>query len=811
MTTLLKSQSKRQLVTSVAIAVLALIALAVFRRPLVAWFTGKELGGAEGSTVTAHAGPFEIKAALAPDPPRQKDQGLMLEVRDTSGKPVDDAKVDVIYDMPAMGAMAEMKGGARVAHKGGGKYEARFDLPMGATWSLRATIDAAQGSASQGFSMTVGSLGLALAGGTAGAPASPTSGSSAKALPPAEYPPMAFDALRSGMDAYDRIRARLARDDVQGVAADARTLSQALRAAHDAVPQARGDLIDASTEARERADRLAVSGSLADARKAFAQVNQSWLALVGVDPRLTAGWHVFVCPMFEGQPRWMQRRDGPENPYMGTAMPTCGSASTWQPPVSSGPASTSSPGEIDHYTCSMHPSVKQPGPGTCPICGMNLEPVTKEQQEQGVVTIDEARRQLIGVRTEPVVKAPMRDAFRAVGHVTYDESTLADVNLKVRGWITKLYVNETGQHVTRGQTLFTMYSPELYNAEQDFLLATQGGAASAASNAEGPNRAELFGRASRQRLHLLGLTDSQIDTIAKNGKPSEDLAIPSPASGFVTEKNVVEGASVDAGMRLYRIASLNKVWVEADVYEADLAHVRVGQQASVTLDYLPGRAYQAKVAYVYPYLDPTTRTGRVRLEIANKELDLRPGMYASVELSSDLGSRVQVPAAAVVYTGPRRLVFVDLGGGRFRPQEVHLGIESNGMYEVLSGLVPGDLVATSGVFLIAAEARITTAAKYWDTQSEANDAGAASPPEMPMQNPGSAAMPMPAPKAPRTGAARPSAASPPAPSVSGSPSPPASNSPPPVDYTCPMHPEVHSATPGKCPKCGMDLQPRRTP
>jgi Cu(I)/Ag(I) efflux system membrane fusion protein len=721
MSTAAKSASKRKVITSVAVAVLALIAVTLLRGPLVAWFTGNELAGAEGSAVAAHAGPYEIKAALAPDPPRQKDQGLMLEVRDSSGSPVDDATVDVVYDMPAMGAMAEMKGAARVAHQGNGRYAARFDLPMGSTWSLRATISARQGSASQGYSMTVGTPGLALGRGSAGAVSgSSTPGSGAHALAPAEYPPIAFDALRSGSDAYDRLRAKLARDDLQGIAADARALSQSLQAAHDAVPPARGDLVHAATQAREAAERLAVSGSLGDARKAFAHLNESWLRLVAVDARLTAEWHVFVCPMFEGQPRWMQRRDTPDNPYMGNAMPTCGSATTWQPAGSMGTTSTPSPGEIDHYTCSMHPSVKQPGPGTCPICGMNLEPVTKEQQDQGVVTIDEAKRQLIGVRIEPVVRAQMHDTFRAVGRVTYDESTLADVSLKVRGWITKLYVNETGQHVTRGQTLFTMYSPELYNAEQDFLLATQAGA-------EGPNRTELLGRASRQRLHLLGLTDSQIDTIAKNGKPSEDLAIPSPASGFVTEKNVVEGASVDAGMRLYRIAALSKVWIEAEVYEADLAHVHVGQPASVTLDYLAGRAYQAKVAYVYPYLDPTTRTGRVRLEIANKQLELLPGMYATVELSSDLGTRVQMPAAAVVYTGPRRLVFVDLGGGRFRPQEVHVGTESNGMYDVLSGVAPGDLVATSGVFLIAAEARITTAAKYWDSQSEASDAGAPPP------------------------------------------------------------------------------------
>ncbi|MDP9037549.1 MAG: efflux RND transporter periplasmic adaptor subunit [Myxococcota bacterium] len=432
-------------------------------------------------------------------------------------------------------------------------------------------------------------------------------------------------------------------------------------------------------------------------------------------------------------------------------------------PAASASSRAAVAGAIDHYTCSMHPSVKQSGPGTCPICGMNLIPVTKEQQQQGVVMIDESRRQLIGVRTGPVVQAPMRQTFRAVGHVAYEESALADVSLKVHGWITKLHVNETGQHVTRGQTLFTIYSPELYNAEQDFLLATRGASAAAPSMEGSPTRTELFKGASRQRLHLLGLTDAQIDAIAAKGQPTEELAIPSPASGFVIEKNVVQGASVDAGMRLYRIAALDKVWVEADVYESDLAHVRPGQRAKVTLDYLPGQAYDAKVAYVYPYLDPTSRAGRVRFEIANGQLELRPGMYASVELSADLGPRVQVPTSAVVYTGPRRLAFVDVGGGRFRPAEVQIGAESDGMYEVLGGLAPGDVVATSGVFLVAAEARISTAASYWDSTLDEPDAAARA-----------------------TALVAPAAA----------------------DYTCPMHPEVHSPTRGKCPKCGMELQPR---
>ena len=450
----------------------------------------------------------------------------------------------------------------------------------------------------------------------------------------------------------------------------------------------------------------------------------------------------------------------------------------------------SSASNIDHYTCSMHPSVRQQSPGKCPICGMDLIAVTKQQQEQGVVMIDEGRRQLIGVKTGAVVEAPLKRTLRAVGRVAYDESTLSEVNLKVSGWITKLLVNKTGQRVTAGQTLFLLFSPDLYSAQQDFLLATRGASAMPQSGSSGGNRDDALSRAARQRLHLLGMSDPQISAIEAKGTPSESIAIPSPASGFVIEKAVVEGASVQAGARLFQIAALNKVWVEAELYEADLAHVKMGQNASVTLDYLPGHRYDAKVSYVYPYVDPIARTGRVRVELANKELELRPGMFATVELGSSSESRLQVPSAAVVYTGPRRLVFVDLGEGRFRPQEVRLGPEADGMYEVLSGLAPGDVVATSGVFLIAAEARISTAAKYWEKSPDKDE-----------QSP---AEPMPAEASPST-TARPERA--PAPSSHPPASPAAAmKAPSEVVYSCPMHPEVRSHSPGKCPKCGMELQ-----
>jgi hypothetical protein len=257
-------------------------------------------------------------------------------------------------------------------------------------------------------------------------------------------------------------------------------------------------------------------------------------------------------------------------------------------------------------------------------------------------------------------------------------------------------------------------------------------------------------------------------------------------------------------MRLYRIAALNKVWVEAEVYEADLAHVKVGQAASVTLDYLPGKTYEAKVGYIYPYLNAEARTGRVRVELSNKELELRPGMYASVQLSTEPTSRLQVPTSAVIYTGPRRLVFVDLGEGRFRPQEVQIGGQSGENYEVLSGLAAGDSVAVSGVFLIAAEARISTAAKYWD-KSEAVPAQSpmpepsAAPPSSPVSTtpPKAPSPPMPAPKAPPVAPTHDHAAM----------TNPAASAPAPIVYTCTMHPQVRMNAPGKCPICGMDLVP----
>lgn len=538
-----------------------------------------------------------------------------------------------------------------------------------------------------------------------------------------ELSPAALDALRSAFEATERVRVELAADRLEGVSPPAREAAQALRAARSAALSA--DATKQVANAVTEAERVGSSKRLVDARRAFGELNRALLALAAADRRLLADWHVFRCPMAEGFKKWFQRPRELANPYMGATMSTCGSAVTLEP-AAAADTSLSHEGhghggeDVAFYTCSMHPSVRQPEPGNCPICGMELSPVTYTEEESGVILVDESRRQQAGVRTQPVVRAPMTRAMRAIGRIVYDERTLEDVTLKLGGFVSKLHVSATGQAVKKGQILFTLYSPELFAAQQEYLLARESAASSAADVG---SRGDYLVRAAEKKLELWGLSRAQISALAARGTPLEDVPFHAPTSGYVIEKNVVEGASIMVGQRLFRIAALDRVWVEADIYEADLALIRKGQSARVTLSYLPGKAYDGKVAYVYPYLDPTSRTGKVRIELANSNLELKPNMYASVELLNDLGPRLQIPIGAVVYTGPRRLVFVDIGEGRLRPQEVLLGVRSDDMVEVVRGLSEGQAIVSSGNFLIAAESRIRSSAKFW-TEERAGSGGA---------------------------------------------------------------------------------------
>jgi Cu(I)/Ag(I) efflux system membrane fusion protein len=352
-----------------------------------------------------------------------------------------------------------------------------------------------------------------------------------------------------------------------------------------------------------------------------------------------------------------------------------------------------------HYTCSMHPSVRSAVPGKCPICSMDLVPVTKGEVDTGVIRVDPARRQVVGIRTGRAERAPLTLDVRAVGRVTWDETRLHDVSLKYQGWIGEVFADFVGQRVQQGQPLFTVYAPALVSAQEEYLESARRG---------GPLQASA-----RRRLRYWNLGEGQIDGLVRAGRTTEYVPILAPASGVVIEKNVVDGSAALPGERLYRLADPSRVWVEADVYESDVPLVAVGQPVTITFPYLPGETRTGTIAFVAPALDPTTRTVRARIELDNADGMLRPDMFANVGLEIPLGETVIVPEGAVIRAGAQAVVFVDLGEGRLQPRQVVLGRRGREGWQILDGLGGGETVVTSGNFLVAAESRLKAGLDKW--------------------------------------------------------------------------------------------------
>lgn len=353
----------------------------------------------------------------------------------------------------------------------------------------------------------------------------------------------------------------------------------------------------------------------------------------------------------------------------------------------------------------------QPHSDVAPPAGtQSTDTAAEADAHPGEFRVDPGRLQRVGVRVTRVERKPLESSVRAVGRVVAEETTLADVSLKVRGWVGRIEVDAIGDPVAKGQVLIRIYSPELYAAQEELLQALR---SQERAKQGGSDRADYLVRAARNRLRLWDISPADIEAIAARGEPQQDLPIRSPLTGYVVEKNVSLGSAFEPGARLYRIAPLSRVWVEAEVYEFELASVSVGQRASVSLPALPGSALEAQVAYVYPTLDPKSRTGRVRLELPNLDLALRPDMYASVRLHVSRGEGLVVPHSAVLYAGERSFVFRALGDGRFRPQQVVTGMRNGEEVEVLSGVAEGDAIVASGTFLIASESRLRAAMEQW--------------------------------------------------------------------------------------------------
>ncbi len=374
-------------------------------------------------------------------------------------------------------------------------------------------------------------------------------------------------------------------------------------------------------------------------------------------------------------------------------------------------------GDGGYYTCGMHPWVILPTAGLCPICHMDLTPLDPAKLA-GELAIDPIVVQNIGVRVATVVEGPLAKVTRTVGTIGYDETGLRVCNTKVSGWIEDLLVDSEGATVSMGQPLFVIYSPELYAAQEEYLLAYRR-----------RETAPQMVASARTRLRYFDVTDEQIAALEASGEPTRTMTIHSPHSGVVVEKVVNEGERVDAGMPVYRVADLSRVWVNVTLFEHQAPHVEAGQAARMTLPFLPGRAFEGTVAYVYPYLDAASRQIRVRLEFPNAEGRLKPGMFANVELESVLDTRATlVPREAVLRTGEREVAFVSLGEGRFEPRTIRTGVETQaGQLEVLEGLDPGERVVTSGQFLLDSESKMRIALAQMIAGEAASEQSAAAP------------------------------------------------------------------------------------
>ena len=419
----------------------------------------------------------------------------------------------------------------------------------------------------------------------------------------------------------------------------------------------------------------------------------------------------------------------------------------------------------------------QPKPVPAPMSADMPMPTTSTTSEmpETAFKVSPEKQQLIGVQYGTVEYQTISKSLRAVGKVAYDETKISRINPKIEGWIENVYVDFTGKLVQKGQPLLTIYSPDLVQTQEEYLLAIKGRRQLGESPfPEAVNFSESLLQSARRRLELWDISEQQIRELEKRGTPSRTMTLYTPTSGFVTTRNAFPRQRVMPETELYAIADLSNVWVIADIYEFEAADIKLGQTATVTLSSYPGREFNGKITYIYPQVDNTTRTLKIRVELANKNFALKPDMYADVVLNMSYGRSLVVPQEAVMDSGSEQLVYVSLNDGYFEPRKVQLGAKVDNKFIVLGGLNEGERVVTSGNFLVDSESKLKSA---------------------------SGGMGMPG-------------------MDHGGGSKPKEESAPKADHSQhtgerkilfwydPMHPAYKSDKPGKAPDCGMDLVPK---
>ena len=371
--------------------------------------------------------------------------------------------------------------------------------------------------------------------------------------------------------------------------------------------------------------------------------------------------------------------------------------------------------KVLYWVDPMHPWYKSDKPGIAPDCGMKLVPVYAGDQlpnhtAAGAVEVSPEKQQLIGVEYGTAEYETTANTIHAAARVTLDETKIVKVQTRLEGWIGRVFADFTGKYVKKGDALATVYSPDSLATQQEYLLAlsaeyTMRDGALPAIAAGNDNLVA----AARKRLELWDISTQQIDEVRRTGKTIEYLTVYAPASGYVTERNAFPKQRVTPDVALYTLADLSAVWVMADVFEYEAAGVRLGQAATLTLDALPGRTFHGRVSYIQPGMDAASRTLKVRIEFANPDGQLKPDQYGQVEIHTSGARRLMAPESAVLDSGDRQVVYVDLGNANLEPRPVRVGEHAGGRVEILDGLKAGERIVTSGNFLLDSESLLKAA------------------------------------------------------------------------------------------------------
>lgn len=374
-------------------------------------------------------------------------------------------------------------------------------------------------------------------------------------------------------------------------------------------------------------------------------------------------------------------------------------------------------GEATQYTCGMHPMIVVDEPGTCPICHMELTPLKGDGSGSSgtaghrVIHVDPATIQKMGIRTALAELRALTRKIRTVGLVGYQEPGQHAISSKVSGWVEKLYVNESGQTVAKGDPLLEIYSPELLAAQEELLLAVQNRQQMERSGfTEASDDAERLLSAARRRLQLWDISKQQIAELEKRQRVQKSLTLYAPTGGVVSKKMVRDGEFIVAGRELLEISDISQLWLYADIYEYELAWVKLGQQVQVQFPF-NSAPISGTISNIYPYLEARTRTVKARINLENIDFSLKPDMYADVTILTDpIGQTLSIPAEAILFTGTSATVFVALGEGRFEPRAVQVGLlDEDGYAEILGGVTAGERVVTSAQFMLDSESKLREA------------------------------------------------------------------------------------------------------